>query len=278
MDWDNLKVFLAVARAGSIASAAKDLHLDQSTVSRRLRRLEVDFGTKLFKTDGGQRTLTSFGQSTLEHAERAEASVYDAVADAKVAQHKPSGIATISASSSLVRHALICGLSDLKDSYEGIQIQFDVSHEVVDLSRMRADIAIRLQQPKTGDYAQQKIGEIEYSVYRSKFARSTEDWIGFSGHLSAISDVISLESVLPKRAPLLRTNDPGISLEAIRTGLVAGALPSFVARLFEDVERVENAPIVRRDVWLVTRMDMKDVPHIAAAKAWVRKCIVGLTG
>ncbi len=273
MDWDNLKVFLAVARAGSVAEAAEYLHLDQSTVSRRLRRLEEDIGAKLFKTEGGNKTLTQFGISALAHAQRAEAAIYDSLADAKLSQSVPNGKVIISASSNIIRHALIPRIKYLRDEHANLEVQFDVSHDLADLSRMAADIAIRLQRPKTRDYAQQKIGKLSYSVYQSTHVQGAVDWIGFSGRLADISEVKSVETALPKKAPLLRTNDPSLSLEAIRTGLVFGILPSFVAAKFDDITPIDQAQIIQRDVWLVTRMDMKDVPEIVATKDWLRKCI-----
>ncbi len=273
MDWDNFKVFLAVARTRSIAGAARELRMDQSTVSRRLHRLEHELDSQLFSGEGAQKVLTPFGLKTLEHAERVEASIYDTLADAKSAKEVPNGTATISASSSIIRHALIPRIEDLSAKHKNVRVQFDVSHEIADLSRMDADLAIRLQEPKAGDYAQQKIGKLAFSVYQSAHVERVEDWIGFRGRLAAIAEVQEIENALPQRPALIRTNDPGMSLDAVRTGLVVGVLPSFVAACFDDLKPIKNAPSVQRDVWLVTRMDMKDLPHIVAAKAWVRSCM-----
>ena len=272
LNWDNLKVFLAIAKTGALVRAGRQLSLDQTTVSRRLKKLEETIGTPLFVDDGPNKRLTPVGRKMLEHVEKAEGSVFSALAAARGACDRPTGNAVISAPSAIIRHMLINRLHMLKKFSPDVCIHLNVEHNFADLSRMEADIAIRLKRPVNGDYAMRKIGAIQYSVYRKTKKSPTHDWIGFCGHLANIPEVKWIEEQVGGMPPLMRTNDPSIVLDAIETGLATGILPVVIGEKKATLERVENAPIVDRDIWLVTRMDMKDTPRIIAVNDWIIDC------
>ena len=272
LNWDNLKVFLAVARTGALVRAGKQLSLDQTTVSRRLKKLEATIGATLFVDDGPNKRLTHAGRNILKHVEKVEGSVFSALAAGQSACDRPSGNAVISAPGNIVRHMLINRLHELLRYSPDVCVHLNVEHDIADLSRMEADIAIRLKRPKNGDYAIRKIGEIQYSVYRKTSKSPTHDWIGFSGDLANIPEVKWIEEQVGGSAPVMRTNDPSIMLDAIETGLAAGILPVVIGEKKASLERVGNAPIVDRDIWLVTRMDTRDTPRIIAVNEWIMDC------
>ncbi len=272
LNWDNLKVFLAVARTGALVRAGKQLSLDQTTVSRRLKKLEATIGTALFFDDGPNKRLTHTGRTILKHAEEAEGSVFSALAAGQRASDRPSGNAVVSAPSNVIRHMLIGRLDVLKKYAPEVCVHLNAEHEIADLSRMEADIAIRLRRPENGDYAMRKIGEIQYSVYRKTNKSPVHDWVGLCGELANIPEVEWIEEQAGGNPPLMRTNDPSIMLDAIETGLVTGILPVVIGEKKASLERLANAPMVDRDVWLVTRMDMKSSARIIAVNQWIIDC------
>src|SRR3546814_19819221 len=80
-DWDDIRVFLAVARTRKIAPAARALGIDATTIARRLARLELALGPELFELGAGERTLTAHGQALLHHAESIESAALAAMAE-----------------------------------------------------------------------------------------------------------------------------------------------------------------------------------------------------
>ena len=149
LDWDQIRVFLAVAREGQLARAAARLGLDVSTVSRRLDRLEYELGVHLFDRSREGTTPTAAAEAMVAAAEQMErglaelataADAVEQVAEGRVRLTSPPGIADAFVAPALARfHA----------RYPRVAVDLDVSVAYADLTRREADLALRVQSLRT---------------------------------------------------------------------------------------------------------------------------------
>ncbi len=277
MNWDNVKVFLAVERAGSIAGAGNALSIDESTVARRLKSLEEALEARLFYTLNGNRKLSAFGEQILHSAQEMEAAKFNIEAASRNAREKPSGTISISASTMVARHILMPRVGDFRCNYPDMILELSASNDIADLTRLEADIAIRMVRPREGDYTIRKIGKIEYGVYEHRDHRGSRQWIGFAGPLAEISHVKDVSENLGK-PPCITTNEPSLMLEAVLTGKVAAILPRFVGDKMNELVRVETMPSKQRGCWFVFRSDMNTAPNIRIAMEWIKRCFRSVLG
>jgi DNA-binding transcriptional LysR family regulator len=158
-NWDDLRIFLAVARSESLSRAGRLLRLDPATVGRRVARLEEAVGAALFvKTPQGY-ALTGAGARLMPHAERAEAAVTGAVAEVDGAEGRLTGSLRIGAPDGCANFLLPQVVTRICDENPGLEVQIVALPRVFNLSKREADMAIGVSQPSAGRLTVQKIAD-----------------------------------------------------------------------------------------------------------------------
>jgi len=157
IDWDDLRVFLAVARAESLSGAGRVLRLDPATVGRRVARLEERLGTALFAKSPQGYALTGAGQGLLPHAERAEQSVTAAREELRGEAGGLSGQIRIGAPDGCANYVLPQVCAAIAAENPALEIQIVALPRVFNLSKREADMAIAVSRPQTGRLTVQKI-------------------------------------------------------------------------------------------------------------------------
>ncbi len=155
--WDDLKVFLAVARTESLSGAGRLLRMDPATVGRRMQRLETEIAAPLFVKSPQGYALTVNGQRLMDHAERAEQAVTGAVAEIGEQAGRLTGQVRIGAPDGCANFLLPQICAQLAADNPGLEIQIVASPRVVSLSRREVDMAIVVSTPSTGRLTVQKI-------------------------------------------------------------------------------------------------------------------------
>jgi DNA-binding transcriptional LysR family regulator len=165
LDWDDLRFFLAIARHRTLAAAARELHVTQSTVGRRLASLQTGMGVRLLQRTADGYVLTLAGESIRAHVERVEAealSVEYAVAGHDV---RLEGLVRVSSSQLVTSHLLAPCFVALHSRHPGILIE---SHPITagePLASHDADIAVRLKRFEHHDVVARSIGTIAFGLY-----------------------------------------------------------------------------------------------------------------
>lgn len=144
MNWDDLRVFLAVARAGSISSGARQLDLQHSTVSRRMRKLEQDLGVRLFDKVPSGYALTTAGEYLLQGADRMEREVLAVDGTLSGKDLRPAGPLRVSAIDNMATTVLMPMFTSFSRLYPEVTLHLMVSNSDVSLAQREADVAIRL--------------------------------------------------------------------------------------------------------------------------------------
>lgn len=167
MDWDKLRIFHAVADAGSFTHAGHELNLSQSAVSRQISALEEDLRVPLFHRHARGLILTEQGEVLYRTAH----DVFTKLAAAKTrlmdSKEKPSGELRITTTVGLGSVWLTPRIKEFMELYPDIQVQLLLEDEELDLSMREADVAIRLRRPTQPDLIQRKLFTVHHHVYAS---------------------------------------------------------------------------------------------------------------
>jgi molybdate transport repressor ModE-like protein len=277
-NWDDLRLFAAIAAEGSLSAAARRLKLSQPTLGRRLQALEERMGAKLLERNrggpGGSYVLTPKGAELLplvermvEAGEAIERARPDFAEDATGTVRIASGHLTI--------RFIARRLPELLDELPGIELELYSSYSLANLSRREADIAIRNRRPEEGRLVMRSLPQYSYAVFgaRSYVAENPEAtsearyqhcrWIGYDDTRGRSE---SFEWLCAKigRVPEIRCSNASTILNALLTGAGLAVLPCFIAA--EEPALVQlTAPIEdldREAMWLVLHEDMRNRPRV----------------
>ncbi|WEX09739.1 LysR family transcriptional regulator [Chelativorans sp. AA-79] len=285
MNWDDMRIFLAVARAGQILGAARRLGLNHATVSRRVAALEAAAGAKLFhrRTTGSE--LTPAGERLLSAAERMEADMIAARAEIAGEAEEISGTVRIGAPDGFGVAFLAPRLWRLTERHPDLSIQLVPVPRSLSLSRREADIAITVDRPTEGRLVAAKLVDYSLGLYASK-AYAAEHGLPDGAEMlkkhrlvGYVPDLV-FSPTLDYAAEISEEWDAAFAVssamgqvEAVRAGAGIGILHSFIARHIEDLVPVRLAKPIRRSYWLVYHESMRPTRRIQAAAAFIGEIV-----
>ena len=167
MDWDKLKIFHAVAEAGSFTSATVTLNLSQSAISRQIQSLEEDLKVKLFERHARGLTLTENGEYVYKTGHEVISKLKEVETSLGDQKNKPSGKITITTVRSFGTHWLTPRIQEFMQLYPEMEVELIFDDKELDLSTRQADIGIFMRRPKQLNYIQKKLIDINYHIYGS---------------------------------------------------------------------------------------------------------------
>lgn len=168
-DWDDLKAFLAVARSGSTLAAATLMGVNQTTVLRRLERLETTLALKLFERGQGGSRLTEAGQELLGEAERVERAADRFASRAAGRARSAAGVLRVTATEFAAHYVLMHGLAAFREERPEIQVDLMISDRPLDIEAGEADVAIRSGQTlPPSDLIARKFAEHDFALFCSQ--------------------------------------------------------------------------------------------------------------
>jgi DNA-binding transcriptional LysR family regulator len=278
MDWDGVRVFLAVARHGSLRAAGRALGLSQPTVARRLAEFETTFGgPTLFDRLPEGAHLNAAGERLVPAAERAELAMLTLERRRAATSPVLTGSVRVSAGECAAGFLARC-LSGATTAPlpPGITLELLQTNQPANLVRREADLALRHQPPKSGNYYVAKLGTFAVALYRRR-GEEADAWVAYSEEQSrgksheparwVQRQIDQTKGTVALRAPSLLMH-----AEAIRAGTGRGVLPCYVGDAHPVLERL-GAPIPELDAtyWMVVHRDLRRAPCVRAAIDWVRQ-------
>ncbi len=267
MDWDNLRIFLAIARSGQILSAAKSLNLNHATVARKLDRLEEELGTKLFERRTNGSSLTAAGEALLTRAERIESEVLQAGSEIAGAQAALSGTVRVGAPDGFGTFHLARALGQFANAHPDLTIQLVPLPRSFSLSRREADIVVTIDRPKLGRAIIKKLTDYSLSVYATKaylkktgHIQSPDDLAGrlFITYVEDIAYASALDYTANLGKLMSRHYECGsvvAQMEAVRAGEGIGILHDYAAVQYPELVRVLPEMRFSRTYWLMSHPD-----------------------
>ncbi len=167
MDWDKLKIFHAVAEAGSFTSATVILNLSQSAISRQIQSLEDDLKVKLFERHARGLTLTENGEYVYKTAHEVISKLKEVETSLGDQKNKPTGKIIITTVRSFGTHWLTPRIQEFMQLHPEMEVELIFDDKELDLSTRQADIGIFMRRPKQLNYIQKKLMDINYHIYGS---------------------------------------------------------------------------------------------------------------
>ncbi|PVX30360.1 LysR family transcriptional regulator [Sphingomonas pokkalii] len=281
MNWDDLRIFLAVARAQRLSRAAATLEMDATTVSRRLRKLETTLALRLFEHAPTGHMLTEDGQRLLDQVERMEAEALD------IAGTQPNGMGLagtlrVSASEGFGTRIIAPRLQGFTSRFPNIQIDLIASSGFLSPSRREVDVAVMLARPRAGPLVASKLTDYALGLYATRAylaaappLRQPADLLGhrmtgYVGDQIYAPELRYLAEIDRRLAPQVRSTSINAQAEMIAGGHVCGILPCFIGDAMPGLERLLRDTIdIQRSFWLVVPRDLRGLPRIDRFLGWL---------
>ncbi|WP_061930847.1 LysR family transcriptional regulator [Aureimonas sp. AU22] len=285
MNWDDVRVFLAVARAGQILSASRRLGLNHATVGRRLDALEGALGVRLFERRPGGCTLTGEGAAFLPAAERMEAEAQSARALVAETDLSLLGTVRIGAPDGFGTAFLAPRLKGLMERHPALVLQLVPVPRAFSLSRREADIAITVERPDQGRLVARKLVSYSLRAYAAKayLARAgrpqrLEDLadhplIGYVDDLLYSPSLQYAGEFSPGWQSRLEISSALGQMEAVAAGLGIGILHAFAAADRPDLEQVLPEREIRREYWLVYHESARGQARVQAVARYIAELV-----
>ena len=279
MNWNDLKIVLAIERGGSLSAAARTLGINQTTVSRRLAALEEQLGAALFLRSRSSFQPTESCEVLIKRAERMESEALALLDEVGAATQRPQGPVRISTMSWIFNYLIVPALPNFSGQYPDISIQAISGLRERNLGKREAELALRFEMQPHKHELCFPVAEISYSLYAP--ANSEENslpWVGYVDDINYSAPQAWQEKASPNNESLLfQGNDAGIVYLAVRAGLGKGLLPDVLAAGDRTLTRLSGAkPEIVRTLRILVHEDLQHVARVAAVINWLRDSVLAL--
>ncbi|UQR66640.1 LysR family transcriptional regulator [Bradyrhizobium sp. C-145] len=270
MNWDDVRIFLAIYRAGTLVGAGLALGVDQTTVGRRLAALEKRLGSILFLRTNAGYVLTASGEEALRAGEAMERLAVSFEHRSVGSDARVAGDVRVTTTDSLAIDFVIPAIDRVRIDHPDIRVILTTTTKLLDLGRREADIAVRTLRPAHSDLIVRRLAEWEVGLYASRKYLDARGrprrGSAFAGHDLAIYQpgvtnrqgaTLAGESVAEGK--IIAELDSSLMLASVvRAGLALGELPTYHAKRDPDLVRIW--PMRKRaapyEVWLVLHADL----------------------
>lgn len=264
MNWDDIKVFLAITSTGGLKKAARLLQMHHSSCSRRINALEKELGLQLFDRLPSGYTLTRGGEELLLSAEEIQTQFNNIERDIQGKDLRIEGKLCLSLPNGFATQLLMPDLHQFMELYPGIQLEINMSYTNRDLARREADVAIRHVNNPPDSLAGKRVAQNHWSAYASTQYLQSHDiinepeschwlaWGDSSNHLNwAMKDKYP---TIPVRGSMF---SEVLQLCGIQQHLGIASLPCYLADNVPGLERIPGATVVAREwIWVLAHKDM----------------------
>jgi molybdate transport repressor ModE-like protein len=284
-DWDDVRFFLAVARAGSLSAAARSLGVNHATVSRRLRSLERRVGARLFERRPGGWKPTAAGADMQASALRIEDELQGTLRRVSGRDGRPSGPLRV-AMSDVAAFTLLPQLRGFSERWPEIQLDLVVSNRASDLARGEADVALRATEAPPEALIGRRLAILATSIYASReYLRRHPDvsnldahaWLAFDGTLAETPAARWMREHAAGARVVARLDSTLLSWAAVRAGLGIGLLPTVLADADPELERVSPGFLLHgMTLWALTHADLRATARVRAFLEFLREAVAAM--
>lgn len=274
LQWDDLRIVLAVGRSGSLSGAARTLGVSHATVFRRLRDIERRLGVRLFERSAGGYAPTPAGEDLVAVAGRMETEILEAERRVVGRDLRPSGSLRLTTTDTLLAGLLSPILVAFRREYPAIALEVSVSNQLFDLSRREADVAIRPSNAPPEHLVGRCLGRIEQAVYAPRDAVDEEGeapaWVGpDEGMTYRALERWMAEQEVERHCHYRADSLMGMYI-AVRDGMGRTVLPCYLGDGDARLTRIgETVPALATSLWGLTHPDLRRVARVAVFMRFV---------
>ncbi|MCP4186912.1 MAG: LysR family transcriptional regulator [Gammaproteobacteria bacterium] len=276
-DWNDLRFFLELSRQGKLVRAASRLHVDHTTVSRRITALEKQLDVRLFDKSPRGYQLTDAGLRLLPMAEEIEARSNRLYQDIAGKDARLSGTVRVSVPEALGSQVIAPRIAEFRQLHPDIEIELVAETRRISLSKREADIAINLARPESGRLIAWKLVDYQLKLYGEQDYLQTHtpinsiDDLTQHAFVSYIDDLIEMpelrffESTIKNANVVFRSTNVSAQFNAILNGTGLGLVHCFMAQRQSKLQLILPEKIcVDRSYWLLVHEDLRHVARVDA--------------
>jgi len=268
MNWDDLRVVSTINRTGSFTRAARLLEVDETTIARRLARIESALGATLFVASHGRREPTEDCRRILRHLavmEQATEAIATTLDEPRAAQRRLR-LSTIGA---IAGFYLAPALPELLEAEPDLVLSIDTSDHNIAMSRWEADFALRLGRPSRGDFTVRRVGTMQFALVRPSDPNVVPLVAAYPELLLKTPEMQALETLLGTLRPRLETSDLALLRRFLASGRGVGVVPDRLARSLAGNPAVEIEPLeATREIWLLSQPHLRDDSFARSVSEW----------
>ena len=287
LDWDDIRFFLSIARHGNLSAAARELHVSQPTVGRRLASLEANLGVRLLDRTPEGYVLTLAGTDVHEKAERLESEAQSLERTVGGRDTRLSGTVRVTCAETMAAHILAPCFAALQQQHAGVVVELIPDPRELSLSMREAELSVRLTQPSQHDLIVKRIGSLAFGLYASPAYLERHGDLDFesgcAGHrlIAQLDDIQDapqfqwLADLTPRATIAFRTSSHEAAVSAAVHGSGLACLGRFRADHEQGLTRfVPSLPAPTAGIWLVVHKDNRHTTRIRAVMThisdWIR--------
>jgi DNA-binding transcriptional LysR family regulator len=275
MNWDDMKLLLAVHRAGSVSAAAKRLGVSHTTISRRLLGLERDLDARLFRRTARGLEATSIAREIAGDAERMERVASDIERAAARDEGELRGCVRLTATEALASRLLAPRLAPFTAAHPHIAVEITTDLRPLSLARQEAHVAVRLLSPDEPTSVGVRVGDVAYAPYATQSlaerAARGEDirLVGYSEPLAG-PETAWLAARYGSTTFALRSNSTASLVAAACASIGIAMLPLFVGDAEAALVRLADpSEVPSSELWVIAHRDAKATARVAALRRFV---------
>jgi DNA-binding transcriptional LysR family regulator len=269
MEWNDVEIFLAIARNGTLGAAARKLGLTQPTLGRRLKMFEQSLGQTLFQRTTDGFVLTDEGNAALAHAEQMEENALGLQRALSGQETELSGILRLSSSDWFGAHVLSPVVAAFVAENPHVTIELMTDFRLVNLARREADLAFRITPFKEPDVISRKLQRIDYGTYIRKGAKRPTVGDGAGFRLVAMDETFGwpdaawLRRIFPKAEIAARSNNRDAQARLCACGAGIAVLPKPLAKAYPDLQELSlPEPTPGRDLHVGYHRDLRRLTRL----------------
>lgn len=284
MEWSDVRIFLAVARSGTLGGAARALHLSHPTIGRRLRALEQAVGHTLFQRTADGFVPTDEGAGIVALAEQMEEGALAMERRLAGREEKLQGSLRISSADWFGAYVLPPIVADYARSYPHVDVEVLTGTRLFNLAQREADIAFRIVPFNAQDVVQRRLVRLPYGVYVAVGSADPVfgDGAGFrlithDTSTGQFPDIAWLQASFPNARPLLASNNRNVQARMCAQGIGIAVLPQVVGNQVGGLRRLhlpDEPPT--RDIWMGYHRDLRRLNRLRAFIATANDHIANL--
>jgi DNA-binding transcriptional LysR family regulator len=271
LNWDDLRYFLALARARTVSGAGRDLAVKHTTVARRIKALEQGLGTRLFDHLQDGYAMTLAGENLYQHALVMEEQAHAVDRQVFGLDAQLQGSLKLTASYDVMGQLIVPQLGLFRRAYPGIDLQLLGSTGLADLSARQADIALRLT-PKPPDYLiGKKVLPLRHGIYASaKYLKKNPKpeqailWNDETKHPEWV------EHHFPKAEVSIRVDDVTTMLTCVANHMGLARIPCYIGETGDDLYRLD-LPLTASTwgIWVLSHVDLRATARVRACREFL---------
>lgn len=274
MDWDDLRHFAELVRAGTLSAAAQRMGVTHTTISRRLQRLEQRIGEPLFTRSPQGYALTARGEALWLEAQRIEAVFLRIGRQLPETPNSLSGLVRIGCTEGFGTQVIAPLVAGIQGQYPALRIDLIVQPRPILLTKNEADLVITIDRPERGPYAVSRLTDYSLHLYaapgyldRVGTPLGPEDiaahkLIGYVGEHSPARDLPDIAQFAMPDATSIRSTSIIAQKTMVMSGVGIAVLPDFIVGDADDLVRVLDHIAFHRSFWMIVPTSLRQTPRV----------------